>query len=143
MLYCADSPAGAVAEALGNYARWTSGVLAPPPAAPRGSVLALVALEGEPQVLDLDDPVVLVREKLRPSTVVSRDRALTQAWAARIHGRGRHAGVRWWSYRDPRWAAFGIWERSGLSLAEKPEPLTIGHPALLEAASVLPRLVVA
>jgi hypothetical protein len=140
VLYVCDSPVGAVAEALGDYARWTSAVLAPPPAAPRGSVLALAELTGSPRVLDLDDPAVLVAEGLRPSTVVSRDRAVTQAWARRIHDRGRHAGVSWWSYRDPQWSAIGLWDRSGLSLAGRPTPLTMEHPALLDAAAVLPRV---
>jgi hypothetical protein len=141
VLYVCDSPAGAVAEALGDYARWTSAVLAPPPAAPRGSTLALVQLSGKPEVLDLDDPAVLVEEGLRPSRVVSRDRAVTQAWAKRIHDRSGYAGVSWWSYRDPRWAALGLWDHAGLSVAAEPEPLTLGHPALLDAAAVLPRVV--
>ncbi|MDQ1689167.1 MAG: hypothetical protein QOK42_2142 [Frankiaceae bacterium] len=140
VLYACDSAAGAVAEALGDYARWTPAVLAPPPAAPRGSALALVQISGEPEILDLDDPSVLVKEALRPSGVVSRDRTATQAWARRIHDRGRHAGVSWWSYRDPRWAAYGIWDRAALSVARTPEPLTMDHPAVLEAASVLPRV---
>jgi hypothetical protein len=84
---------------------------------------------------------VLVAEGLRPSTVVSRDRSVTQAWARRIHDRRRHAGVSWWSYRDPRWAAHGLWDWAGLRIAGTPVALTLDHPAVLEAAAVLPRVI--
>jgi hypothetical protein len=141
VLYAGDSAAGAVAEHLGNYARWTPAVLEPPPSAPPGSVLALARIAGDPQVLDLDDPYVLVEQGLRPSSVVSRDRTVTQRWARALFDSGEHAGVTWWSYRDPRWASYGLWDHMGLTLADDPEPLTLSHPAVVEASQVTSRVI--
>lgn len=141
VLYAGDSPEGAVAEALGNYARWTTLVLDPPPAAPPGSVLALARCRGELSVRDLDDPHVLVDLGLRPSAVVTRERAVTQGWARSIFDSGGHAGVSWWSYRDPRWRSYGIWDRSELSVVDEPEPLAIDHPALLRASEIISRVI--
>ncbi|MBA2574989.1 MAG: RES domain-containing protein [Nocardioidaceae bacterium] len=141
VLYAGDSPEGAVAEYLGNYPRWTAAVLSTPPASPAGSALALVRLTGDVEVLDLDDPHVLVDQGLRPSSVVTRERVVTQQWARAIFEAGGHAGVTWWSYRDPRWASYGLWDRRGLALADQPEPLTLTHPAVITAGQVISRVI--
>lgn len=140
VMYLGDSREGAVAEHLGNYVRWTPAVLQLPPAAPPRSMLALARYTLDAAVLDLDDPYVLVDWGLRPSSVVTRDRSVTQRWARAVFDGGRHAGVSWWSYRDPRWASLAVWDRSGLVLAEEPEPLTLDHPAVVTASEVVGRV---
>src|SRR5437867_1510120 len=119
---------------------WTScGSAGPGPPGLPGSVRALATLDAEKiDVLDLDDARELVRRKLRPSAVVTRERAVTQRWALTIFREKRWGGVRWWSYYDPRWGSFGVWRWSNLHALEI-APLTPEHPALVEAASVLSR----
>jgi hypothetical protein len=137
-LYASDSAAGAVAEAFGNHATWTPHLLAGRPDL-AGSVRALAALDaGETDVLDLDDARQLVRRQLRPSSVVTRERAVTQEWALRAFEEKRWSGVRWWSYYDSRWGAFGLWNFKDVRVLDV-IPLTPEHPALLEAAAILAR----
>jgi len=133
VLYLAASPEAAVAEALGRYPRWTPPVLAVPPAAPPGSVLALAAYDGEPRVCDLDDARRLGSLGLRPSRVVTRERAVTQAWARRLYETGEWAGVSWWSAYDADWTSIGLWDRSALSVASV-APLALDQPAVVAAA---------
>lgn len=138
VLYLAATAEAAVAETLGRYPRWTPQVLAGPPAAPAGSTLALARYDGTPQVLDLDDARRLVTWRLRPSSVVTRDRAVTQAWARRIHLAGEWDGVSWWSAYDATWTVLGLWRYGTLTVAEV-EPLSLTHPALTAAAERLMR----
>lgn len=142
ILYVGDSAAGAIAEAFGNYPQWTSTILDPPPAAPAGTAKALVRYTGDPEVLDLDDPYTLQDWSLRPSGVVSRERACTQRWARAMYETGEYAGISWWSFYEPRWASFGFWDASQLTVDGAPEPLTLAHPALLEAAALIRRPVI-
>lgn len=141
VLYLGDSPAGAIAEYLGNYPRWTPAVLDPPPAAPPGSRLGLAHYSFNGDVLDLDDPDVLSQWALRPSSVITRDRGITQHWARALYDTGEHAGVSWWSYRDPRWAGLGLWDRTGIEGSPDVEELTLDHPDLLEASQVISRVI--
>ncbi|MCV2489442.1 RES family NAD+ phosphorylase [Geodermatophilus sp. YIM 151500] len=141
VLYLGDSPVGAIAEYLGDYARWTPAVLEPPPAAPTGSRLGLARYTFTGSILDLDDPEVLSEWALRPSSVVTRDRGITQRWARAIHDSGEYAGVSWWSHRDPRWASLGVWDRAQLRVSDEVEELTLVHPALIEASHVISRVV--
>jgi len=87
-------------------------MLDPPPGARAATVKALMKYEGDPAILDLDDPRLLQDWSLRPSTVVSRDRATTQQWARSIYDTGDYAGVSWWSFYEPRWASLGMWDVS-------------------------------
>lgn len=138
VLYVGDSAAGAVAEAFGWRPVWDQSMLRGRPGVPVSSQ-ALVEYEAdELSVCDLDDAQRLVVLALRPSQVVTRDRAVTQAWAARVFDGGGFAGVRWWSYYDPQWGSLGIWDVSGLRVREV-TVLTLDHPAVIEAAAVLNR----
>jgi len=137
-LYASDSATGAIAEAFGNHGIWSPQLLQGPPDLP-GSVRALAALDAEKiEILDLDDARELVRRRLRPSAVVTRERSVTQNWALEVFREKRWAGVRWWSYYDPRWGSFGVWHSSSLRPVEI-TPLTPEHPALIEAANILSR----
>ena len=60
--------------------------------------IAAIELDDEAEILDLDDPRVLVRERLRPSAVATRQREVTQPQARALHlARPRVAALRWWS----------------------------------------------
>ena len=140
VLYVGDAAAGAVAEAFGWRPTWSAGMLRGPRSVPE-TVQALIEYDAPDQtfaVCDLDDASRLVGLKLRPSQVVTRDRQVTQTWAARIFSGGQYAGVRWWSYYDPQWGSLGLWDVGGIRV-RKVTPLTMDHPAVIEAAAVLNR----
>ena len=142
VLYLGDSAAGAVAEAFGTLRTWDAGLLRGIPSLP-GSVRALVTydLDDAMSVRDLDDARVLVDLELRPSQVVTRDRSVTQRWAARIFEQRTFVGVRWWSYYDPRWGSYGIWDTTGLRVRSAEILDSVEHPAVIEAAEILCRVV--
>jgi hypothetical protein len=147
-LYLSDSPAGATAEAFGRFPEWTFSILEGSPALP-GSARALAryrldgegAGDGAPAICDLDDPARLLALGLRPSDVVSRDYAVTRAWARRIYQQGSWIGVRWWSYYSPAWASIGLWNRENLVL-EDVVRLRLNHPALVEAGRTIMRRII-
>jgi hypothetical protein len=67
----------------------------------------------------------------------ARDRpALTKLLAY-----ARDADTVWWSFYEPRWASFGLWNIAGLTVAGDPEPLTMAHDAVQDAAALIRRLV--
>ena len=140
-LYLSDGAGGACAEAFDYRPAWDKAMLRGSPSLP-GSVHALATYTLDPRisVCDLDDAVRLVELDLRPSHVVTRDRAVTRAWALRIFGERRWGGISWWSYYDPRWSSHGIWAIDALTVDDV-EALTLDHPAILEAADVLNRRV--
>jgi hypothetical protein len=141
-LYMSDSPAGATAEAFGRFPEWTFSILDGSPGLP-GSVRALARyrLDGDAPICNLDDPSQLGALGLRPSDVVSRDYALSRAWARRIYERGTWIGVRWWSYYSPAWASIGLWKTDNLVLDEVVR-LRLDHPAVLEAGRTIVRRVI-
>ncbi len=141
-LYVSGAAAGAVAERFGMFARWGDWLLEHP----HGFEARLVTfdLSDDWPLLDLDDAAVLAARRLRPSRVVTRDRQVTQAWAAAIHAEGSWAGISWWSYYDPEWPAGGLWCPSGQGTVAAldvvaVEPLGAQHPAVVEAARSLLR----
>ena len=142
VLYLSDHQAGAIAEAFGRFPEWTAGILAGSPGLPGSArALARYQLAEDLRICNLDDPERLLALRLRPSDVVSRDYAHTRAWALRVHHEKRWGGVRWWSYYDPQWASFGIWDAGSLALADV-TPLTLSSPALLEASRTIARRVI-
>jgi hypothetical protein len=139
VLYLSDGPGGACAEAFFFKTAWTKDVLRGSPSLP-GSVQAMATFElaAEINVCDLDDASRLLELGLRPSQVVTRDRRVTQEWALSIYRRESFGGIRWWSYYDPRWGSHGIWSTADLRLLGV-ERLSLEHPGLAEAATVLNR----
>ncbi len=131
----------AVAEAFGRFVTWSPDVLDIPGQAPTGTVKALAKYRGNPVVLDLDDPSALLEWSLRSSQVVSRDKESTQQCARAIYDGESHAGVSWWSYYDPQWSSTGLWDISSLNVAVEPVALTLNHPAVQDAASLIGRVI--
>ena len=142
VLYLSDAAAGAIAEAFGRFPEWTPAILEGPPSLP-GSARAIAhyRLADDAPICNLDDLEQLHALGLRPSDVVNRDYARSRAWARRIYDQDKWSGVRWWSYYDPAWSSFGLWNLKGLSL-DAVAPLTLDHPALVKASRTIVRQVV-
>jgi hypothetical protein len=106
----------------------------------RGLPLALARIELDDggELIDLDDPAVLRRERLRPSQVATRRRAFTQPQAAALFARHRTAaGLRWWSAWEATWTNVTVFDRAAraLRLLDVSE-LRFDHPGVVEAAEV-------
>lgn len=139
VLYASDAEAGAVAEAFGRFPEWTPAMLEGSPAIP-GSFRAIgrYELAETAAVCDLDDAAQLVELHLRPSDVVSREYERTRDWARRIYRQAKWAGVRWWSYYDPRWSSFGVWDSRAVSVVDV-RRLQLDDHAIREAARTISR----
>jgi hypothetical protein len=134
-LYLADRAVSCVVEQL---ARFRSQRLTPSLLRRRGLPLALAELEltDNAQILDLDDPSVLGREKLRPSAVATRQRDITQPQARRLHERHtRAAGLSWWSSYEALWMNVTLFDRAAGALRVRlVRALSIDDAAVAEAA---------
>ena len=136
-LYLSDRPESCIAEQLAPFRsqRLTGSLLRR-----RGLPLALARLElrDSATLLDLDDPSVLRRERLRPSQVATRRRSVTQPQVLTLYRRHtRAAGLRWWSSWEALWANVTVFDRAAAELrAIAVTELTLDHPSLLEAADL-------
>lgn len=134
-LYLADRAVSCVVEQL---ARFRGQRLSPSWLRRRGRPLALAELElaDGAELVDLDDPVVLHRERLRPSRVATRHRDVTQPQARRLHeARGGAAGLRWWSSYEALWMNVTLFDRAAALLrVSSVRALAVGDPAVVEAA---------
>jgi hypothetical protein len=134
-LYLADRAVSCVVEQL---ARFRGQRLAPPLLRRRGLPLALAELELDEaaELVDLDQPAVLQRERLRPSLVATRHRDVTQPQARALHERHpRAAGLRWWSTYEAAWANVTVFDRARRQLALRGvDALSLAHPTTIEAA---------
>lgn len=139
VLYLSDAAAGAVAEAFGRFPEWTAALLRGSQALPgRVRAIASYHLADEEPLCDLDDPERLRALRLRPSDVVSRDYLRTRRWARRIFEQREWAGVRWWSYYDPRWTSIGLWKFDRLALLSV-TALRLDDAAVAEAGRTISR----
>jgi hypothetical protein len=134
-LYLADRALSCVVEQL---ARFRTQRLTPALLRRRGLPLAVAELElaERAQLMDLDDPTVLRRERLRPSLVATRERAITQPQARRLYETNpKLAGVRWWSTYESQWTNVTVFERAARMLRAGPiRALTVDDPVMVEAA---------
>lgn len=134
-LYLADRAVSAIVEQL---ARFRGQRLTPALLRRRGLPLALAELElpDTAELIDLDDPVVLRRERLRPSLIATRERERTQPQARKLHkARPRAAGLRWWSTYESLWIHVTLFDRAvGQSRVRAVRALTVDDPAVVEAA---------
>lgn len=135
----------ACGESFGNLARWDASMLEFPQLPGARRALGIFELPDELRILDLDDPNQLVRLGLRPTQVVTRNLAVTQAWGHRIwseQGAGMPdrawEAVSWWSYHRPAWSVLASWRRPDLA---RVEVLDLDHPGVLDAAKALNRVI--
>lgn len=137
VLYLSSDPAGAVAEHFGRLPVWRDAMFLVPGRRTARRALATFEID-DAALLDLDDPPTLMERALRPSTVVARDRAVTQAWAREAFLEDRWRGIGWWSPYDSRWACFGLWDAE-VRLSGRTAPLHREHAAVREAAETMSR----
>lgn len=134
-LYLADRAVSCIVEQL---ARFRGQRLSAHLLRRRGLPLALAELEltGDAALVDLDNPAVLRREKLRPSVVATRHRDITQPQARALHARHPGAaGLRWWSTYEALWMHVTVFDRAAGQLRLKQvRALTIDDPTVVEAA---------
>jgi hypothetical protein len=115
-LYLSEKSLSCVVEQL---ARFRGQRLTPALLRRRGLPLALAELElpDDAELVDLDDPAVLRRERLRPSRVATRERDVTQPQALALHGKhAEAAGLRWWSTFEAQWLNVTLFDRAAPSL---------------------------
>jgi hypothetical protein len=136
VFYVSTSVAGAIGEVFANLAEWSSRMFSTP--AHPGGTRALAEYELADELLDLDNPTALLDRDLRPSRIVTRDRATTQRWAGAIFEEGRWGGVSWWSFWNPDWVSCGVWWIDRLGLLSV-QPLADHLDAVHDARQVLTR----
>jgi hypothetical protein len=134
-LYLADRPVSCIVEQLAAFRgqRLAASILRR-----RGLPLALAAIEidDKAKLVDLDDPAILIRERLRPSVVATRDRRVTQPQALDLYRLHRQAaGLKWWSSWESQWGNVTLFDRAAgaLHLLDVRE-LTLDDPETQEAA---------
>ncbi|MCV7259639.1 RES domain-containing protein [Mycobacterium shimoidei] len=139
VLYMAEKAVSAVAEMLAPF-RGT-GDLHPAMLVRQGRELALAEAEltDTAILVDLDDPAVLVTERLRPSVVATRERSATQTYARKLFAAHPDAaGLRWWSVLEASWPQVTLFDRAVRNLTiTGVEVLSVEHQAVQEAAEVL------
>jgi hypothetical protein len=111
-LYVSERPLSCVVEQLARFRgqRLTAASLRR-----RGLPLALAELElsDRAELVDLDEPAVLRRERLHPSRVATREREITQPQALALHEHHpAAAGLRWWSTFESLWANVTLFDRA-------------------------------
>jgi hypothetical protein len=115
-LYLSERPLSCVVEQL---ARFRGQRLLPALLVRRGLPLGLAELElaDDAELVDLDDPTVLRRERLRPSRVATRAREVTQPQARALHEQHPDAaGLRWWSTFEAQWLNVTVFDRAAAAL---------------------------
>ncbi|AZZ47834.1 hypothetical protein C5C31_03320 [Rathayibacter rathayi] len=143
--YFGQTPEVAVGESFGDLAVWSEDMFETPWLRTGRRVLGVFDIPDDTPLLDLDDARSLLDRSLRPTQVVTRVRAVSQAWALSVfqeqrHGRRCWDGVRWWSYQRPHWAVLGLWHeptsppRSRFVEAQR---LSREHPAVVSARASL------
>jgi hypothetical protein len=137
-LYVTAEAVSAVVEPLVRFV----GTTFEPAMLTRGGLpiaLAAIGVPDDAEFVDLDDPQVLVRESLRPSTIATRDRARTQRDAvALFEAHPVAGGVKWWSTYEASWPNLTLFDRVSSRLRLRGvEPLTPRSDAVQEARDFL------
>lgn len=136
-LYVTDRELSGVVEQL---ARFRGQRLIEPMLVRRGLPLAVAAIElaDDAEVIDLDDPTVLHRRRLRPSLVATRDRSVTQPQALSAYRETDAAGLRWWSIHESLWANYTLFDSAIAVLSvQDVRRLSVDDSAVIEAAEFL------
>lgn len=138
VLYTSANATAAVAESFGRLAVWRAETFMHGSGLPYA--LATYEVPDDLPVFDVNDVDALKSIGVtRPTDVITRDRALTQAWARTIYGLGRYAGIVWWSYYKPEWPVFGLWDRTALRLFATPDVIGPTSVVVAEAAAAIVR----
>jgi len=144
--YYAQSPEAAVGEVFGDITEWGDDMFEIPVLPGAYRVLGTFELPDDLSILDLDDAQNLLHRGLRPTQVIARNRATSQAWSLRIFQEADHAGdrkwsgVRWWSFQRPQWPVMCLWNEPTQDPHHRlvnAELLYIGHPVIADAARTL------
>jgi hypothetical protein len=135
---CLYLSAVGVSTVVEQLARFRSQRLLPSLLTRRGLPLAVAELELDDAavIIDLDDPVVLRRERLRPSSVATRRREVTRPQARRLYEQHPDvAGVRWWSIYEALWPNITVFDRATPRLGVRSvRALRLDDPLVGEAA---------
>ena len=136
-IYGALEPLSVVVEALAPFR--ASGNLSDSMLVRAGSRLGLSEIDVDVELLDLDDPAVLRRERLRPSRVATRYRDVTQPIAAALYEKHPDVGaLSWWSTLEASWQNVTVFDRAARRLKLRSTAvLTLDHPVVREAAEFL------
>ena len=135
-LYLADRAVSCVVEQLARFRgqRLAAGMLVR-----RRLPLAVaeIVFSADDDLVDLDDPAVLSRERLRPSAVATRRREVTQPQALALYRAGA-AGLRWWSTYESLWTNVTLFDSAApaLELAAV-RPVGVDDESVREAAELL------
>lgn len=140
VLYLTETAVAGVVEQL---ARFRGTKFLPSMLRRRGLPIVLVHVELDDAtadaLIDLDDPLILTRESLRPSLVATRERSVTQPAALELwHAHQDAAGLRWWSTFEASWGNVSLFDRAaehitGVIVVE----LEASHPTVVEARDLL------
>jgi hypothetical protein len=138
-IYASETPISPVAEALASFRG--AGQVTDAMLERGGRPLALASFElpDERELIDLDEPRTLTRERLRPSQVATRRRSVTQAQAAGLfEAHAESAGLRWWSSLEALWINVTLFDRvESVVTSEELQPLTPESEPVREAAVML------
>src|SRR5450432_4153311 len=94
--YLALEPGGAIAETFGDLGEWDTGMFESSLIPGSRRVLATYLLADDTPLLDLDDARNLFTRGLRPTQIIERNRAATQAWALGVYDERGDSGARLW-----------------------------------------------
>jgi hypothetical protein len=137
---CLYLSASALSPVVEQFARFRGQRLTPSLLRRRGLPLAVAELEldAAAELLDLDDPATLRRERLKPSVIATRRRNVTQPQALALHQRHpQAAGFKWWSTYESGWINVTLFDRGSSSLTVRSvRALTLGDPIVVEAADL-------
>lgn len=147
--YYGTTPEAAIGESFADHVQWSDDMFETPWLPSGRRVLGIFEIADTTALLELDDAKTLFDRSLRPTQVVGRVRAVTQAWALNIFREKDHSGdriwrgVRWWSFHRPHWGIFGIWtvdpELPVHKLVEV-QALSRTHPAVVSATTTLNKM---
>jgi hypothetical protein len=138
-LYGSRRPEAAVAEALRRFRGRRSQARSLERADGGRLALATIDDRGLGPLVDLDDPGELAARSLRPSTVATRDREITQPIARRLYEEGTD-GFEWWSTVEASWINVTLFaDRAGpkLALLDDPHVLTWDDHVVRAAAEAV------
>jgi hypothetical protein len=137
-LYLSEAPLSCIVEQLARFrGQRLSAALLRRRNLPLG--LAELELPDDAELVDLDEPRVLRRERLRPSQVATRAREVTQPQARALHeGNPDAVGLRWWSTFESLWANVTLFDRAAPTLGlASVRTLELEDEEIVTAADVL------